>query len=56
MSLRERNEKIKADMKKSQRNGQILDKVSGMRKFNTEMKKRKAKEDVEKKQFLDSIK
>lgn len=56
MSLRESNEKIKADMKKSQRNGQILDKVSGMRKFNTEMKKRKAKEDVEKKQFLDSIK
>ena len=39
-----------------QKNNQILQKVSGMKKFNTEMKKRKEKEESEKKKFLDNIK
>ena len=56
MSLRESNEKIKAEMKKNAANNQILEKVSGMRKFNTQMKKRKAYEEAEKKRFLDSLK
>ncbi|MBQ3407597.1 MAG: YvcK family protein [Clostridia bacterium] len=56
MSLRESNEKIKADMKKNAVNNQILEKVSGMRKFNSEMKRRKETEATEKKKFLDSLK
>ena len=56
MSLRESNEKIKADMKKSAANNQILEKVSGMRKFNSQIKKRKEFEEAEKKRFLDSLK
>ena len=43
-------------MKKNAANNQILEKVSGMRKFNTQMKKRKAFEESEKKRFLDSLK
>ena len=39
MSLRESNEKIKADMKKSAANNQILEKVSGMRKYNSDVKR-----------------
>ena len=56
MSLREANLKIKADMKKNAANNQILEKVSGMRRFNSEMKKRKENEEAEKKRFLDSLK
>ena len=56
MSLREANLKIKADMKKNAANNQILEKVSGMRRFNSEMKKRKENEEAEKKRFIDSLK
>lgn len=56
MSLRESNEKIKSDMKKSAANNQILERVSGMRKFSSEMKRRKVKEEAEKKKFLDELK
>lgn len=56
ISLKESNEKVKKDMISHQKNNQILQKVSGMKKFNTEMKKRKEKEESEKKKFLDNIK
>ena len=56
ISLKESNEKVKKDMISHQKNNQILQKVSGMKKFNNEMKKRKEKEESEKKKFLDNIK
>lgn len=56
LSLRESNEKIKADMKRYEKSNQIIQKVSGMKKFNDEMKKRKAKEEQQKKKFLDDLK
>ncbi len=56
LSLRESNEKIKKDMIKYEKSNQILEKVSGMRKYNTSLKKRKENEESEKKKFLDSLK
>lgn len=56
MSLRESNEKIKKDMVAYQKSSQILEKVSEMKKYNSSLKKRKEKEELEKKNFLDSLK
>lgn len=56
LSLKESNEKIKKDMIAYKKSNQILEKVSGMRKFNADIKRRKENEEKEKKKFLDSIK
>ncbi|MBP3707634.1 MAG: uridine diphosphate-N-acetylglucosamine-binding protein YvcK [Clostridia bacterium] len=56
ISLRESNEKIKKDMVTYQKSNQILEKVNGMKKYNSELKKRKQQEENEKKKFLDSLK
>jgi hypothetical protein len=39
-----------------QKSNQILEKVSGMKNFNSEIKKRKDDEKKEKQKFLDSLK
>lgn len=56
ISLKESNEKIKKDMVAYQKSNQILEKVNGMKKYNSELKKRKQQEENEKKKFLDSLK
>ena len=56
LSLRESNEKIKADMKRYEKSNQIIEKVSGMKKFNAEIKKRKEQDESEKRKFLDDFK
>ena len=38
------------------KSNQILERVSGMKKYNSELKKRKEAELKEKKEFIDSIK
>jgi len=43
MSLRESNEKIKADMRRYESSNQLIKKVSGMRKYNGDVNKRKEK-------------
>lgn len=56
LSIRESNEKIKEDMIKFEKSNHILEKVSGMRKYNSNLKKRKEDEENEKKKFLDGLK
>ena len=51
LSLRESNEKIKADMKHYEKSNQIIQKVSGMKKFNDEMKRRKINESHQNQKF-----
>ena len=56
LSIRESDEKLKRKMIADKKSNQILEKVSGMKKYNQELKRRKEAELEEKKKFIDSIK
>ncbi len=56
LSIRESDEKLKRKIIAENKSNQIIEKVSGMKKYNTELKKRKAKENSNKRNYSDSIK
>ncbi|MBO5349253.1 MAG: uridine diphosphate-N-acetylglucosamine-binding protein YvcK [Clostridia bacterium] len=56
LSIKESDEKLKRKMIADKKSNQILERVSGMKKYNAEIMKRKELEEQERKKFIDSLK
>jgi len=56
ISLKESNEKTKRDIANKSRGSQILERVNSMKKYSSELKKRRENEEKEKQKFLRGIK
>lgn len=56
LSIKESDEKLRRKTIANKKSNQILERVSGMKKYNSEAAKRKEREEQERKRFIDSIK